>query len=207
MVTDAMWEDLGVSIDDRHMIPVNTPETKMGAISLGLKVNENGTVNPVYQAPLTKDMKDKLESYKWVTAVVKVPANEDINVYPITKNYGWTRANYGEVWIPAKGKTLQLTTEILPIYERVIKNYEGNGLAVDNGVIYINGAPATEYTFKMDYYWMMGDNRDNSADSRYWGFVPEDHIVGTPIFVIVSFDKDKGGIRWNRIFADANPCK
>lgn len=207
MVTDAMWEDLGVSIDDRHMIPVNTPETKMGAISLGLKVNENGTVNPVYQAPLTKDMKDKLESYKWVTAVVKVPANEDINVYPITKNYGWTRANYGEVWIPAKGKTLQLTTEILPIYERVIKNYEGNGLAVDNGVIYINGAPATEYTFKMDYYWMMGDNRDNSADSRYWGFVPEDHIVGTPIFVIVSFDKDKGGIRWNRIFADANPYK
>lgn len=207
MITDGVWEDLGVSIDDRHIIPVNTPETKMGAISLGLKVNENGTVNPVYQAPLTKDMKAKLESYKWVTAVVKVPANEDINVYPITKNYGWTRANYGEVWIPAKGKTIQLTTEILPIYERVIKNYEGNGLAVDNGVIYINGAPATEYTFKMDYYWMMGDNRDNSADSRYWGFVPEDHIVGTPIFVIVSFDKDKGGIRWNRIFADANSYK
>ena len=77
--------------------------------------------------------------------------------------------------------------------------------------ILINGKPASSYTFKMDYYWMMGDNRDNSLDSRFWGFVPEDHIVGTPMFVIISLNKDKslfgGKIRWNRMFIDANPDK
>ena len=104
------------------------------------------------------------------------------------------------------GYPRSLTLDNLPIYERAIKNYEGNSLEVRDGKIYINGEAATRYTFKMDYYWMMGDNRDMSADSRYWGFVPEDHIVGSPMFVILSIDKDKG-IRWNRFFADANPDK
>ena len=98
----------------------------------------------------------------------------------------------------------------LPIYERAIKNYEGNDLRVENGKIYINGKQTDSYTFQLDYYWMMGDNRDNSLDSRYWGFVPEDHVVGTPMFVIISIDQDNGflqGFRWDRIFKDANPDK
>ena len=105
---------------------------------------------------------------------------------------------------------MELNMYNLPIYERAIKNYEGNDLQVRDGKIYINGKETTRYTFKMDYYWMVGDNRDNSADSRYWGFVPEDHIVGTPMFVIISIDGDKGffsGFRWNRMFKDANPDK
>ena len=110
------------------------------------------------------------------------------------------------MWIPKKGEQISLNVNNLPIYARCIKNYEGNSLEVKNGVIYINDEPATSYTFKMDYYWMMGDNRDNSLDSRYWGFVPEDHIVGTPIVVLISIDPDKG-FRWDRIFKTANPDK
>ena len=210
-ITDSQWEDLGISVDDRHRIAVNDPESIIGASALGLKVNTDGSVNPVYQSPLTKEMKQQLESSHWITAVVKVPDTEYVTVYPITHDYGWTRANYGEIWIPAKGQSIKLSMDNIPIYERCIKNYEGNDLQINNGKIFINGKETDEYTFKMDYYWMMGDNRDNSADSRYWGFVPEDHIVGAPIFVIISFDKDKslfnGGIRWNRIFSDANPEK
>jgi signal peptidase I len=132
-------------------------------------------------------------------------------VFPLGNNYGWTRPNMGEIWIPQKGKTLRLTLQNLPIYQRAIATYEGNDLEVRDGKIYINGKETDTYTFQMDYYWMMGDNRDRSADSRYWGFVPEDHIVGSPMFVIVSFDEDRtwldGKIRWNRIFKNANPDK
>ena len=96
-----------------------------------------------------------------------------------------------------------MTLENLPLYDRIIGAYEENKLEVKDSVIYINGSPADTYTFKMDYYWMMGDNRHNSADSRYWGFVPEDHIVGKAYFIWLSLDKDKsflGKIRWNRMF-------
>ena len=93
-----------------------------------------------------------------------------------------------------------LNLDILPIYERCIRAYEGNKLEVKNGKIYINDKQTDRYTFKMDYYWMMGDNRHNSADSRYWGFVPEDHIVGKPIFIWWSSDPDGHGVRWSRLF-------
>ena len=98
---------------------------------------------------------------------------------------------------------MKLDMNNIAIYERPIKVYEGNDLQVRGGKIFINGKPATSYTFKMDYYWMMGDNRHNSLDSRYWGFVPEDHIVGKPIFIWWSHDPDHNGfsgIRWNRLF-------
>ena len=103
-----------------------------------------------------------------------------------------------------------MTPRNLALYGRCIKNYEGNQLDIKEGKAWINGQEATSYTFQYDYYWMMGDNRHNSADSRSWGFVPEDHIVGKPILVWLSLDKDRslldGGIRWDRIFrwVDAN---
>ena len=127
---------------------------------------------------------------------------EQWSLYPQNGNLHWTRDNYGPIWIPKKGETVDLTLDNLPIYERPIRVYEANDLKVSDGKIYINGKATDKYTFKMDYYWMMGDNRHNSADSRYWGFVPEDHIVGKPIFIWWSSDPDRNGfsgIRWSRI--------
>jgi signal peptidase I len=123
-------------------------------------------------------------------------------VYPVNGNHHWTRDNYGPVVIPAKGKTIKLTMDNIAVYERPIRVYEDNQLEVKGGKIYINGQQTDEYTFKMDYYWMMGDNRHNSLDSRYWGFVPEDHVVGKPIFIWLSINPDQMGkkYRWNRLF-------
>lgn len=200
-ITDIVWEEAGVSIADRSYQPQN--------------IDYYGKQNLVYAVPLTYSMVKYFEALPYVEEVERVPAMEVLPVYPIVKDYGWTRANYAAnldkgIWIPKKGCSLELNMYNLPIYERAIKNYEGNDLQVRDGKIYINGEETTRYKFKMDYYWMVGDNRDNSADSRYWGFVPEDHIVGTPMFVIISIDGDKGffsGFRWDRMFKDANPDK
>lgn len=119
---------------------------------------------------------------------------------------GWTTDEYGPIHIPAKGETIDLTPENLAVYERVIDVYEHNDLKINGDQILINGSPATQYTFQLDYYWMMGDNRHNSEDSRFWGFVPETHVVGKPLFIWMSLKNSKlsDGIRWNRIFMSAN---
>ena len=159
----------------------------------------------VYNMPLTEAAKAALLGRKdLVVSIENAPDDDAGGLYPNNKLTGWTIDNYGPVWIPKKGATIGLTLDNLPVYERPIKNYEGNTLEVKDGRIYINGQEATSYTFKMDYYWMMGDNRHNSADSRFWGFVPEDHIVGKPIFIWLSLDPDRdwmdGKIRWDRLF-------
>ena len=119
-------------------------------------------------------------------------------VFPFdTVNYKWNRDNYGPMTVPAKGATVNLNMQNIAFYTRIIQVYEGNKLEVNNGQILINGQPATSYTFKMNYYWMMGDNRHNSLDSRYWGFVPENHIVGKAWFVWLSYGEN--GIRWKRL--------
>jgi signal peptidase I len=116
---------------------------------------------------------------------------------PYDKFHNWARDNFGPVWIPKKGATITLTEENYAMYERVIRTYEGNKLEMRNSNFYINDKETNEYTFKMDYYWMMGDNRQDSQDSRYWGFVPEDHVVGSASLIWMSFDH---GIRWKRLF-------
>ncbi len=120
-----------------------------------------------------------------------------------TDTYAWNEDNFGPFWIPKAGESLDLTIENLPLYERAINVYENNDLKVKDGLIFINGTQTNTYTFKQDYFFMMGDNRHNSADSRFWGLVPEDHIVGTPVIIWLSLDKDKkflSKIRWDRFF-------
>ncbi len=121
-------------------------------------------------------------------------------VFPYEADNEWTEDDYGPMWIPKKGVPIQLNPENLRRYKRCIVTYEGNKFEENNGQYLINGKPATSYTFKMDYYWMMGDNRHNSLDSRYWGFVPEDHIVGRASLIWFSYGIN--GIRWSRIFKD-----
>ena len=170
------------------------------------------TDESVYNMPLTAKAKDALLARKdIVTAIENTPDDDAGGLYPLNKLTGWTVDNYGPIWIPKKGETIELSLDNLPLYERPIHAYEGNALDVKDGKIFINGEETTHYTFKMDYYWMMGDNRHNSADSRFWGFVPEDHIVGKPIFIWLSLDQDRGWfdgkIRWNRLFKFVDSIK
>jgi signal peptidase I len=128
---------------------------------------------------------------------------QDAGVFPQdTANYKFNRDNFGPIVIPKEGVTVQLTPQNISLYRRVIRNYEQNKLDERDGKIFINDKEATSYTFKMDYYWMMGDNRDNSLDSRYWGYVPVDHVVGKAWFVWFSYHKEgiTKGIRWSRLF-------
>ncbi|MCR9287986.1 MAG: signal peptidase I [Bacteroidetes bacterium] len=114
----------------------------------------------------------------------------------------WTVDNFGPIWVPKKGETVEISADNIAYYRRVINIYEDNDLEVKDGKVFINGAEANEYTFKMNYYWMMGDNRHNSEDSRVWGFVPEDHVVGKPLFIWFSTKHGNmgNGINWDRIF-------
>jgi len=152
-----------------------------------------------HAAEVLSQHKELVDSVPVVTDADNVDQGK---VYPVYANHHWTRDNYGPVIIPAKGQTIKLTLENIAVYDRPIRVYEKNQLEVKGGKIYINGEQTDKYTFKMDYYWMMGDNRHNSLDSRYWGFVPEDHVVGKPIFIWLSINPDQMGkkYRWHRLF-------
>lgn len=205
-LTETMFRNWGVSRDD--YMPYGQPSTVTDPETLsflGFQPNANGAYNLVYRFPMTEAMVAQVKKLPSVKKVIVEP--EIIGgtmYYPVDYDNGWTRDNYGPIWIPKRGATIELTPENLALYRRCIKNYEHNELEEKDGVVYINGEKATTYTFQYDYYWMMGDNRHNSADSRSWGFVPEDHIVGKPIMIWLSLDKDRslfdGGIRWNRLF-------
>lgn len=202
-ISEEQFRLLDISKDDRILISNGTSNKETLSL-LGFTPNESGQYNPVYHFPLTQKAVEIAKKLPIITKIIIEPDSWAGSTYPLGYNTGWSRDNYGPLWIPKKGATIPLNERNLALYERCIRNYENNQLEVKGGQVFINGKPETSYTFKYDYYWMMGDNRHNSADSRSWGFVPEDHIVGKPIMIWLSLDKDRslfdGGIRWNRMF-------
>lgn len=163
----------------------------------------------LYELPLTSENLKTLKAFPNVLEITPriLRAGEyEPAIFPHNRLYRWNQDNFGPLWIPSRGATVALDTSNICFYERIIDVYEGNDLMIKEGIIYINGQPSDSYTFRMDYYWMMGDNRHNSADSRYWGFVPEDHVAGTPRFIWLSINKEARGlkkIRFNRMFRKA----
>ena len=157
---------------------------------------------------LTTSDYDKLKNSNSVDSIKRVYKNSksyNVSYFPNDITFDWNEDNFGPIIIPKKGNKVELSLANLPLYKRIIREYEKNLLDVDNNTILINEVPTSNYEFKLDYYWMMGDNRYNSEDSRVWGFVPEDHIVGKPVFIWMSIEGINDGfknwkIRWDRVF-------
>ena len=166
-----------------------------------------------FQAHMTNEAYEKFKNYPDVAQIVKLKSEKgegDASMFPHDPRYPWNANYFGPMYIPKAGATVSITPETLPLYRRIIEVYEGSEIGFDNKIsqsgtqVMLNGKPITEYTFKLDYYWMMGDNRNNSQDARMWGFVPFTHVVGKPVFVWMRWDSNAKGIankiRWERMF-------
>ncbi len=171
------------------------------------EVTEGGSMGDYLLLNLTDANAAKLRNNPIIQSVEKQlePAGSyNRGVFPHDPQYSWSNDNYGPIYIPQAGKTVELNAASMPFYKRIIQEYEGNNLTINGDEYFINGQLATTYTFKQDYYWMMGDNRQNSEDARFWGYVPFNHVVGKPVFIWFSWDSNGQGIqnkiRWDRIF-------
>ena len=166
-------------------------------------INSNYTYKfmGISDAALEKLKKDT--NVEWIKKDTLPKGVKDPSVFPQKPSYNWNNDFFGPVYIPKKGTTIEINKDNIPIYERLIKIYENNDLYMLDSDVYINGIKTNQYTFKQDYYWLMGDNRSNSQDSRSWGFVPFDHVVGKAVFKWLSIDYNGKGfdkIRWDRMF-------
>ncbi len=183
-----------------------TPLNAMTLSKMGINEGGPGFMPGQYRYFLTNEMAEKIKSFTNVKSVTRISQPEGLYedfIFPHDPRLHWNLDNYGPIYIPKKGSTVKLDSINISIYRRAITKYENNELKEENGKFFINGKETDEYTFKQDYFWMMGDNRHNSADSRFWGFVPEDHIVGKAVFIWMSWDKNGSffnKIRWKRLF-------
>lgn len=175
-----------------------------------LKIREGAMLAPgIYEFLLTKEKVDALKKLPYIKTVEPKfqPAGTPSpyqRLFPYDEKHLWNVDNYGAIYLPKEGATIALTQDNISIYQRCIVEFEGNKLDMRDGKFFINDKETTTYTFKQGYYWMMGDNRHNSADSRFWGFVPEDHIVGKAVFIWMSWDSEGSffsKIRWKRLFS------
>lgn len=191
--------------------PINTSKFTEWGITLHEDVR--GRVDEGMVVIMNEEQKQKVQAMDPAITIeyfdVTLFNNNPLSLFPSdpNHNYGWTVDNFGPIYIPQKGATVALTEKSIAFYRRIISNYEGNELVENaNGTFTINGQAATTYTFQQDYYWMMGDNRHNSEDSRVWGFAPADHVVGKPLFIWFSTKEGsiRKGINWGRIFKSAN---
>ncbi|MBU3011848.1 signal peptidase I [Polaribacter vadi] len=208
------WENDKVQI----AIKENGSLSKIGQDSLYTEVA--GGINPEFARKikminvenkininLTEEEVARLEKYPLTKSVTKINHGADNAIFPHVKELGWSQDNFGPIYIPKAGATVKLDTESLPFYEQIIKNYEYNDLVVNGDDIFINGEKVDSYTFQQDYFYLIGDNRHNSLDARYWGYVPFDHVLGKPVMVWFSWDADAPSfgaklksIRWDRMF-------
>lgn len=202
----------------QNAIKENGSLSKIGEDSLYTEVA--GGINPQFAQRLkmisvenkininmTDEEVERLKNYPLTVSVKKVNHGADDAIFPHVKELGWSQDNFGPIYIPKKGATVELNSKTIPFYEQIIKNYEYNDLAINGEDIFINGEKATSYTFKQDYYYLIGDNRHNSLDARYWGYVPFDHVLGKPVMIWFSWDADAPSfsaklksIRWDRMF-------
>ena len=188
-------------IKDNQFIITTSDEGIPQWIINGYRLDIKEISTKIRKANITDEIAAKLRKDSEVDSVVKVinpRGNKGNNMFPQATNLSWNTDNYGPIYIPKKGTTVPLNMNSIPFYERIIEDYENNQLEVIGEHIFVNGKKSTSYTFNQDYYWMMGDNRQNSLDARSWGYVPFDHVVGKP--VLIWFSINEGKIRWERLF-------